>query len=83
MLILVGAADEGDNEPVSIVLWLPEQAWEGWLEPDRASRLDMTQNTSMAEYSSHEGECSGSDDSVLGGAWRQELDVGGAEDDGR
>ena len=33
MLILVGAADEGDDEPVSIVLWPPEQAWEGWLEP--------------------------------------------------
>ena len=28
-----GAADEGDDEPVSIVPWPPEQAWEGWLEP--------------------------------------------------
>ena len=28
-----GAADEGDDEPVNIVPWSPEQAWEGWLEP--------------------------------------------------
>ena len=35
------------------------------------------------ECSSHEGECSGSDDPVSGGAWRRELDAGGAEDDGR
>ena len=48
MQTLVGAADERDDEPVSIVLWPPEQAWEGWLEPDRASRLDMMQNTSMS-----------------------------------
>ena len=48
MLILVGAADEGDDEPVSIVLWPPEQAWEGWLEPDHASRLDMMRNASVA-----------------------------------
>ena len=48
MLILLGAAEEGDDDPISIVLWPPEQAWEGWLEPDRASRLDMMQNTSMS-----------------------------------
>ena len=48
MLILVGAADEGDDEPVRIVLSPPGQAGEGWLEPDHASRLDMMQNASTA-----------------------------------
>ena len=48
MQTLVGAADERDDEPVSIVLWPPAQAREGWLEPDHASRLDMMQNASMA-----------------------------------
>ena len=31
LLIVVGAAEEGDDEPVSIVLWPPEQAWEAGL----------------------------------------------------
>ena len=48
MLILLGAADEGDDDPISIVLCPPAQAREGWLEPDHASRLDMMQNASMA-----------------------------------
>nr|XP_014334548.1 PREDICTED: myeloid-associated differentiation marker-like [Bos mutus] len=54
------------------------------VEEHREYRLlrQDTERFNGIENSSHEGECSGSDDPVLGRAWRQELDVGGAEDDG-
>lgn len=83
MLVQVGAADKDENDTGHIVLQPPEHAWQCGHTVRYIARPDTDPGRfSGVKHSSHAGERSGSDGVVLGGAWRQELDVGDAEDDG-
>ena len=79
MLILVGAADEGEDDPGQMVLQPPEHTWEGGHKADHVAGSDIDPgHFDGIKQSSHAGEGGGDDGAVLGGAWRKDLDVGGA-----
>ena len=79
----VSVADEGKDDVGHIVLQPPEHTWEGRPKAGHStgSATDPGHFDGVKQ-SSHAGAGGGGDDAISGGAWRKELDVGGAEDDG-
>ena len=81
--VQVSVADEGEDDTGHIVLQPPERTWEAGHEADHVAGSDTDPgHFDGIKQSSHAGEGGSGDGVVLGGAWRKELDVGGAEDEG-
>ena len=79
VLVQVSVADEGEDDPGQMVLQPPEHTWEGGHKADHVAGSDIDPgHFDGIKQSSHAGEGGGDDGAVLGGAWRKDLDVGGA-----